>query len=73
MYFHQAVAGLVDSPRLDEDETVRQLLAELRLVFHVMVDPQTFHRPYLHSNREIYDLLAGYLDMAEKQLLDAMG
>lgn len=83
MYFHQAVAGLVDSPRLDE--TMRQLLAELRLVFHVMADPHAFHRPYLQGNREIYELLrdgkvaaaeqalAGYLDVAEKQLLDAMG
>jgi DNA-binding GntR family transcriptional regulator len=82
MHFHQALAGLVDSPRLDE--TMRQLLAELRLVFHVMADPQGFHQPYLRGNREIYELLvadrvdaaeqalAGYFDLAEKQLLDAM-
>ena len=82
MHFHQALTGLVDSPRLDE--TMRQLLAELRLVFHVMADPQGFHEPYLQGNREIYQLLrdgkieaaeealASYFDVAEKQLLDAM-
>ena len=82
MHFHQALAGLADSLRLDE--TMRQLLAELRLVFHVMADPQAFHQPYLQGNREIYELLrdgqvdaaekvlADYFDVAEKQLLDAM-
>ncbi|NYD41112.1 GntR family transcriptional regulator [Nocardioides panaciterrulae] len=83
MHFHQALAGLLDSPRLDE--TMRQLLAELRLVFHVMADPRAFHEPYLQGNREILRLLeegdtaaaeralAHYFDVAEKQLLDAMG
>ena len=28
-------------------------LAELRLVFHVMTDPEQFHRPYLGRNRVI--------------------
>ena len=82
MHFHQAVAALADSPRVDE--TMRHLLAELRLVFHVMADPRTFHEPYLAGNREICTLLeegrheaaeaalAAYFDAAEEQLLAAM-
>jgi DNA-binding GntR family transcriptional regulator len=81
MRFHQAVAGLAGSRRVSE--TVRRLLAELRLVFSVMSAPRQFHEPYLVFNREIYTLLAagdaeaaqtamgGYLDAAEAQLLDA--
>lgn len=83
MRFHQALVGLAHSARADE--TMRQVLAELRLVFHVMDDPRTFHQPYLADNREILTLLeqgrndqagaalASYLDVAEKQLLDAVG
>jgi DNA-binding GntR family transcriptional regulator len=81
MSFHQALAGLAGSPRVDE--TVRHLLAELRLVFHVMSAPREFHEPYLRENRRIYHLLAAgdvagaaaalaeYLDAAEKQLTQA--
>jgi len=81
MRFHQAIAGLANSRRLTE--SVRRLLAELRLVFLVMAAPREFHEPYLHVNREIYGLLAmgavaraaavldRYLDRAERQLLDA--
>jgi DNA-binding GntR family transcriptional regulator len=81
MRFHQAVAGLAGSPRVDE--TMRRVLAELRLAFHVMQAPREFHEPYLRNNREIYQLLAvgqtlaaaaalaGYLDAAERQLVDA--
>ena len=83
MRFHQALVGLARSARADE--TMRQVLAELRLVFHVMADPRTFHQPYLADNREILRLLeegrtdqagaalASYLDVAERQLLDAVG
>lgn len=82
MHFHQALAGLSRSPRFED--TMRQVLAELRLVFHVMADPWAFHEPYLQRNRELSDLLAEgrvaaaeetlshYFDVAEKQLLDAM-
>jgi len=81
MRFHQAVAALAGSPRVDE--TMRRVLAELRLVFHVMQAPREFHEPYLRNNREIYQLLAvgqtlaaaaalaSYLDAAERQLVDA--
>ncbi|WP_394353811.1 GntR family transcriptional regulator [Nocardiopsis mwathae] len=81
MRFHQAIAGLAGSPRTDE--IVHRLLAELRLVFHIMAAPREFHAPYLDRNREIYDLLrtgatdraadllAAYFDAAERQLVDA--
>ncbi len=81
MRFHQAIAALAESRRVDE--TMRLVLAELRLVFHVMARHRRFHEPYLSGNREIYALLAagdldaaqrrlsGYLDAAERQLVDA--
>ncbi len=79
--FHQAIVGLAGSPRLDD--LMRGILAELRLVFHVMADPRRFHEPYLTRNREIADLLldgdrtgsatalGAYLDDAERQLVYA--
>jgi DNA-binding GntR family transcriptional regulator len=81
MYFHQAVAALAASRRVDE--TMRHVLAELRLVFHVMARHRRFHEPYLAGNRELYRLLVAgdqdaaerrlsdYLDAAERQLVDA--
>jgi DNA-binding GntR family transcriptional regulator len=80
MHFHQAVSDLTGSRRVHE--AVRRLLAELRLVFVVMADLREFHKPYLTSNRELYELLAAgdvdaaqaaltaYLDSAEAKLLD---
>lgn len=82
MEFHQALADLADSPRATE--SMSHLLAELRLVFHVMAAPREFHQPYLDDNRRILDFLeAGdhekavaalltYLDAAEAQLLAAL-
>ncbi|TDD78966.1 GntR family transcriptional regulator [Actinomadura rubrisoli] len=79
--FHQALAALVGSPRVDE--MTRHLLAEMRLVFHEMGSPREFHEPYLARNRRICDLLAAgaaedaeralrsYLDDAEAQLTAA--
>ncbi|MGH3933869.1 MAG: GntR family transcriptional regulator [Pseudonocardiaceae bacterium] len=79
--FHQALAALAGSPRLDE--LMRGVLAELRLAFHIMADPCRFHEPYLARNREILDrlkagdpagaegLLAKYLDDAQEQLVTA--
>lgn len=79
--FHQAIAAVAGSPRIDE--LMRGVLAELRLVFHVMKNPRWFHEPYLSRNREILGalehgngaqaerLLAAYLDDAEQQLVAA--
>ncbi|WP_107772823.1 GntR family transcriptional regulator [Nocardioides sediminis] len=81
MHFHQAVSALAQSPRVDE--AMGHLLAELRLVFHVMAAPQAFHESYLADNRAILELLlaedfegaekaiADYLDAAEAQLVEA--
>src|SRR6266511_4345818 len=49
MRFHQAIAALAESRRVDE--TMRLVLAELRLVFHVMARHRRFHEPYLSGNR----------------------
>ncbi|MFI9555605.1 GntR family transcriptional regulator [Nonomuraea endophytica] len=79
--FHQALVAMNGSPRLDE--TMRQLLAELRLVFHVMKNPRTFHEPFVVRNRKLLELieagrtdeaagfLADYLDHAERLLVRA--
>jgi DNA-binding GntR family transcriptional regulator len=60
---------------------MRGILAELRLVFHVMADPRRFPEPYLARNREILERLAAgdpagaaalltrYLEDAEQQLV----
>lgn len=79
MYFHRSIAALADSTRIDE--IMSQLLAELRLVFHVMPTVRDFHEPYLADNEHIATLveagrsqeagavLLDYLDRAEDQLL----
>jgi DNA-binding GntR family transcriptional regulator len=79
--FHQALVALAGSPR--SDELMSGILAELRLVFHVMADPRRFHEPYLARNRQILeqlqrgdgpgaaDALDGYLHDAEDQLVQA--
>jgi DNA-binding GntR family transcriptional regulator len=79
--FHQALVALAGSPR--SDELMSGILAELRLVFHVMADPQRFHEPYLARNRQILqqlelgdgpgaaDALDVYLHDAEDQLVRA--
>lgn len=81
MRFHQALGALPGSPRVAE--IMRQLLAELRLVFHVMSAPREFHEPYLVLNRTILELLErrdgeaaerelhGYFDIAAHQLVQA--
>jgi DNA-binding GntR family transcriptional regulator len=77
--FHQAIATLAGSPRLDA--LMRGVLVELRLVFHIMASPREFHEPYLERNQEILRLLeanephaaarvlAKYLADAEAQLI----
>ncbi|ADD45969.1 GntR family transcriptional regulator [Stackebrandtia nassauensis] len=76
--FHRSIGSLAESARIDE--VMNQVLAELRLVFHVMGNHGDFHLPYLPRNREILDclaehdimrasqLLSNYLDDAEEQL-----
>jgi DNA-binding GntR family transcriptional regulator len=81
MMFHQAVGELADSPRIDE--LMRNILAEMRLVFHAMEDPRRFHEPYLERNKEILAaieagdgaraerLLLKYLEDSEQQIVAA--
>jgi DNA-binding GntR family transcriptional regulator len=77
--FHSAIVALAGSRRLND--LMDRVLAELRLVFHVMDDPRRLHEPYVRRNAEIAaliergrtdeaaDALAGYLDDAESRLL----
>ncbi|WP_235030392.1 GntR family transcriptional regulator [Nonomuraea solani] len=79
--FHQALVSLNGSPRIDE--AMRQLLAELRLVFHVMENPRAFHEPFVDRNRALVGLMESgqpekaaaylddYLDQAERLLIHA--
>jgi DNA-binding GntR family transcriptional regulator len=79
--FHQVLVALAGSPRADE--LMSGVLAELRLVFHVIADPKRFHEPYLARNRQILerlqrgdgpgaaDELDTYLRDAEHQLVHA--
>jgi DNA-binding GntR family transcriptional regulator len=81
MLFHQAVGTLAESPRIDE--LMRNMLAEMRLVFHTMSDPRLFHEPYLERNKEILAaieagdgpraerLMLKYLEDAEQQIVSA--
>ncbi len=67
--FHQAVAALAGSPRVDE--LMRRALAELRLAFHAMVDAQEFHGPFVQRNRILAELIAaGDGEAAERELID---
>ncbi|MFC7384246.1 GntR family transcriptional regulator [Sphaerisporangium rhizosphaerae] len=67
--FHQAIVHLTGSPRLDE--TMRRLLAELRLSFLEMANPRAFHEPYLWRNRDILQLIeTGDTEGAERALSD---
>ncbi|APH01389.1 MULTISPECIES: GntR family transcriptional regulator [Janibacter] len=82
MHFHAELTALAGIRRLDD--AMRQVLAQMRLVFAAMDDPRTFHQPYLAHNRELVELLdAGrwaeaeesllaYLETAESQLLTAL-
>ena len=82
-HFHRAVVALAGSTRLDTQMDL--LLAEMRLFFHQMNQPEAFHRPYLEENAAITALveegqlveasrrLADYLAAAEAQLVSAIG
>jgi hypothetical protein len=39
------------------DEITGRLLAELRLLFHVIATPQALHEPYIARNRSLLELL----------------
>ncbi|CAL9283174.1 putative D-xylose utilization operon transcriptional repressor [Streptomyces sp. SudanB25_2051] len=81
IHFHRELVALAGSERTDE--LMRGVLAELRLVFHVVDDPHTLHEPYLQRNRQILDalragertraerLLSAYLDDSRTQLVKA--
>lgn len=69
IHFHLALAALAGSHRVDE--AMRQVFAELRLVFHAMSDPQAFHEPYLERNIVIAGMVeAGRLDAAAEALTE---
>jgi DNA-binding GntR family transcriptional regulator len=81
MWFHRHLIGLADSRRLDD--ITGRLLAELRLLFHVIATPRDLHEPYIQRNRGIFELLEErdyeraaatlneYLLDSEQGLLDA--
>lgn len=54
MEFHQAIVELADSERLNE--MFSHLLAELRLAFGLLDDPEFLHAPYVDSNVKIVEL-----------------
>lgn len=65
--FHQALAALAGSPRLDE--IMERVLAELRLAFAAADDPEAFHRPYLDRNAGLARLLGdGQIGRLEDEL-----
>lgn len=67
--YHEGIAALAGSARIDE--TMRRLLAELRLVFAVMDNGKEFFEPYLPRNVQILRALeAGDGAEAERLLLD---
>lgn len=81
--FHRAIARLSGSRRIDQ--VMEGLLAEMRLVFHLMHDAARFHEPYLERNVEIVRLLTAdgreaaaaalrdYLVDAREHVLFALG
>ncbi|MBS0294363.1 MAG: GntR family transcriptional regulator [Proteobacteria bacterium] len=54
MEFHQAIVELADSERLNE--MFSHLLAELRLAFGLLDDPEFLHAPYVDGNVKIVEL-----------------
>ena len=55
MRFHQCLVELSDSRRIQD--ITRRMLAELRLVFHVVANPRSLHERYVQRNRALLDLL----------------
>ena len=81
MAYHEAIVELADSERLNL--LFSQLLAELRLAFGLLNEPEFLHAPYVDRNQQILELLeAGrqqeasallkdYLDHSERTVLAA--
>lgn len=79
MAFHMAIVELADSDRLNA--MFSQLLAELRLVFGLLQDPEFLHAPYAEMNERILrwveagefgtaaDALRDYLAQSERIVL----
>ncbi|MEV6285162.1 GntR family transcriptional regulator [Kribbella sp. NPDC051770] len=55
MRFHRHLVGLAGSTRINE--ITGRLLAELRLLFHVIATPRALHEPYIARNRSLLELL----------------
>jgi DNA-binding GntR family transcriptional regulator len=53
--FHVAIVELADSERLND--LFAQLMAELRLAFGILDDPEYLHAPFVDSNLKILDLV----------------
>lgn len=67
LQFHQAIAGLAGSPRIDE--LMQRVLAEFCLAFAAIAESRELHEPYLERNANIYRmLLAGEAARAELEL-----
>jgi DNA-binding GntR family transcriptional regulator len=81
MTFHAAIVALIDSPRLTV--FISQIIAELRLVFGLLEDPELLQTPFIAQNAAILakleegdpagaaELLTGYLDRSERMVLAA--
>ena len=64
---HLALAALAGNDRIDE--TMRQLIAELRLAFLLVPDPRGLHEPYVEANLALADhVLAGRFEEAATEL-----
>ncbi|MBV6700386.1 GntR family transcriptional regulator [Kitasatospora aureofaciens] len=67
LHFHQAVAGLAGSERIDE--CMAGLMAELRLAFAAVPSARGLHEPFLRRNQVLAGLLeSGEIDDAEVEL-----
>lgn len=69
MAFHMGIVELADSERLNQ--LFAQVLAELRLAFGLLRDPEFLHAPYVDMNRQILELAeAGEFAKASAALND---
>ncbi|MGH8894092.1 MAG: GntR family transcriptional regulator [Actinomycetes bacterium] len=53
--FHQAIVGWLGSERVDR--FFARIVAELRLAFATMPDPEDLHAPYVARNRQLAELV----------------